>query len=78
VYRDGLLIFQFLSLQLFQQRFGFFQIMGIKPFRKPTVNLGKTLMSLPDFPLLLPQARQAHHRPQLEGFGMLALGDVNG
>ena len=49
-----------LSGELLQQRFSFLQIYGIKPLAEPSVNLREHLPCCIVFPLLLPEATQAH------------------
>jgi hypothetical protein len=53
------------------------QILGVKPFAEPTINLFKQLACLGYFVLLLPHPCQAHSRAQFQRFGLLLLRDFN-
>ena len=52
--------------QFVQQRLGLLQILGVKAFGEPAVNLGQHLSGFVLLTLPLPQLRYAHHRPQLQ------------
>ena len=54
--------------QLRQQRLGLLQVLRVKPFSEPAVDLGQQLVGFDRLALLLPQSRQAHHRSQLNSF----------
>src|SRR5262245_57390019 len=56
----------------------FLQILGIKAFGEPTVNLFEKIARVTRFVLLPPQPRQTHSRAQFEGLRLLATGDVDG
>lgn len=60
-----------LSRQLLQQRSGFFEIPCVKSFGKPAIDVCEQLPGCSFFALLLPQPRQAHHRPQLKSLRLL-------
>jgi len=64
--------------QFVQQRLGLLQILGVKPFGEPVVDFGQQLVSFFFLALLLPQAAQAHHRPQLQRLGALATRNLDG
>src|SRR5262245_51150465 len=66
------------SRHCIQQRFGVLKIGSVKPLGKPGVDLGQQVVRLLPFPLLLPEPTQTHGSPQLQGFRLLAAGDVQG
>src|SRR6266567_6647642 len=74
----GLLYMCCTSCQCLQQRFGLLEVSSVKPLGEPTVDLHQQLTGFGTLPLALPQARQAHRRPQLQGFGLLTAGDGEG
>ena len=49
--------------QFFQQRFGLLQILRVKPFGKPVVDLCQRLLRCRRFTLLLPQVCEARRCP---------------
>src|SRR5262245_28977419 len=64
--------------QRVQQCLRLLQVSGVKALREPAVNWCKEVIGFLALALLLPQAREAHGGPQLQGFGLLAAGDVQG
>ena len=70
--------FNYAMTQFLNQRLRLLQILRIKPFGKPSVNLRQQFVSFFLLPLLLPQAREAGGRSQLPGLGLLMLGDGDG
>ena len=66
------------SRQRRQQRLGLLQVGGLKAFSEPAVDRRQQLMGLSALALLSPQPTQAHHRPQLQGVGLLAAGEIEG
>ena len=67
-----------LSSQLFEQRLGLLEVGRVKALGEPAVDLGQQVVRLLPFPLLLPQPRQAHRRPQFQRFRLLAAGNGQG
>jgi hypothetical protein len=67
-----------MSSQLLQQGLRLLQISGVKGLGEPVVDLGEQLAGFIAFALALPQASQAHGGSQLQGFGLLAAGHVEG
>jgi len=61
-------------LQLYKKGLGLLQVRGVEPFREPAVGRREQISSLGSLSLLLPQPRQAHHRPELERLRLLAYG----
>jgi hypothetical protein len=57
---------------------GLLQVGSLKPLREPVIDLGQQRMGGLPLALLLPQTRQAHSSPQLQGFGLLAAGHSEG
>src|SRR5262249_23514872 len=64
--------------QRVQQCLRLLQILSIKPLGEPAVDRCQQLMRFLSLPLLLPQATEAHARPQSPGLGLLAAGDGKG
>ncbi len=64
--------------QLFQQRLGLLQVLGVKPRGEPAVDLGQHLASLCLLALLLPQPGEVGHRAQLQRLCLLPASDLNG
>jgi hypothetical protein len=65
-----------LSFQLVEQRFGILEIGSVKTLGKPRVDVSQQVVRLLPFPLLVPKPTQTHSSPQLQGFRLLAAGDV--
>jgi hypothetical protein len=61
--------------QFGQQGFGLPQVGGVKPVDKPAINICQERAGLVPLALLLPQPAQAHGRPQLQRFRLLAAGE---
>src|SRR5262249_3481797 len=51
------------------------EIRGVEALGEPAVDRCEELVGLGALALLLPELTQAHGRPQLPGFGLLAAGD---
>ena len=66
------------SGQFLQQAFGLLEIGGVKPLGEPAVDFRQQLAGLGALALALPQARATRRCPQLQRFGLLAAGDVQG
>jgi hypothetical protein len=64
--------------QFLQQRLGLLEVGGVKAFGEPTVDWRQQCMRFGALALLLPEAAEAHGRPQLQRFRLLAAGDVQG
>jgi hypothetical protein len=64
--------------QFFHQSLRLLQILGVKPFGEPTVDLSQELARFFLLALALPQAAQAHHRSQLQRLRLLLAGNVDG
>jgi hypothetical protein len=64
--------------QLLQQRPGLLKIGGLKALSEPAVDRRQGRMYFGTLALLLPEAGQTGGRAQLQGFGLLAAGDVQG
>src|SRR5215510_9508740 len=64
------------ALQRCQQRLGLLEISGVKALREPAVDRRQQRPRFVPLALLLPQAAEAHSSAQLQGFGLLAVGDV--
>ena len=61
-----------------QQGLGLPQVDGVKPLSEPAIDRGQQLLCLGSPALLLPQPAKAHRRPQLEQFGLLLAGNLDG
>jgi hypothetical protein len=66
------------SYQRRQQGLGVLQVGGVKPLGEPVVDRCQQLTGFGTLALLLLQARETHGRPQLQGFGLLAAGNIEG
>ena len=64
--------------QRLQQRLRILQVSRIKTLGEPMVDWCQEVMGFLAFPLLLPQAGEAHRCTQLQGFGLLAASHVEG
>src|SRR4029453_2048365 len=64
--------------QSIEQRLGLLQIHGVEPFGEPAIERRQQLVRFVPLALLLPEATEAHGGPQLQRFGLLAAGDVQG
>jgi hypothetical protein len=62
--------------QLLQQRLGLLQVSSVKAFGEPAVDGRQQRVGRSALALALPQARQAHGRPQLQRLRLLAASDV--
>jgi hypothetical protein len=67
-----------LIIQCFQQRLGLFEILRVKSFGEPTINLDQHLSRFSGLALTLPQPREAHRYTQFERLGLLFLGNGDG
>ena len=67
-----------LGPQLGQQSFGLLQVGGVKALGEPAVDRRQQRARFVPLALLLPQATEAHGGAQLQRFGLLAVGDVQG
>src|SRR6266853_3692485 len=63
--------------QRVQQRLGLLQVSGVEALGEPAIDWGQELVGFGALALLLPQARQAHRRPQLQRLGLLAAGHID-
>src|SRR5262245_43659463 len=59
-----------------QQRLGLLEVGGVKALGEPAVDRRQQRARFVPLALLLPQAAEAHSSAQLQGFGLLAVGDV--
>src|SRR5712691_6827884 len=66
------------SRYVFEQRLGVLQVSRVQSLGEPVVDRRQQLEGLGPLALLLPQPAQAHGRPQLPGFGLLAAGNSQG
>jgi hypothetical protein len=66
------------SGQFGQQGFGLLQVGGVKPLGEPAINIRQELAGLVPLALPVPQPTQAHGRPRLQRFRLLAAGDGEG
>src|SRR5262249_45386774 len=64
--------------QRVQQALRLLQVRGVKALGKPAIDWCQQLVGLGTLALLLPQPRQAHGGPQLQGLRPLAAGDIQG
>src|SRR5215510_5676697 len=62
--------------QFFEQGFGLLEIGGVKALSEPAIDRCQEVAGFGAPALLLPQACQAHCRPQLQRFRLLAAGHV--
>src|SRR5262245_66320909 len=60
--------------ELLQQRLRLLEVSGVKALGEPAVDRREQLVGFSMLALLLPQAGQAHGRPQLQRFRLLATG----
>jgi hypothetical protein len=67
-----------LSRQLIKQRLGLLEVGSVKAFSEPAVDRYEQFVGFIPLALLLPQPAEAHRRPQLPGFGLLAAGNGEG
>src|SRR5207245_1396359 len=74
----GVLGTPILLRQRLQQCFGLLEIWGVKALGEPAVDGCQQLVGGGALPLLLPEAGEAHGRPQLPGFGLLTAGNGEG
>ena len=66
------------SAQGIEQRLRLLQVLRIKSFGEPAVDLGQHLVSFFLLALLLPQAREAHCRAEFQRFRLLLAGNLDG
>src|SRR5262245_7686503 len=66
------------SCELFQQRLGLLQVGSVEALAEPFVDWREQVVGFPGLALLLPEPTKAHRCPQLQRFGLLAAGDVEG
>src|SRR5882724_1081123 len=66
------------ACQRLQQRPGLLQVGGVKALGEPAIDRCQQVVSLGALTLLLPQATQAHRRPQLQRLRLLAAGNLQG
>jgi hypothetical protein len=64
--------------QRIEESLGVLQVSGVKALGEPAVDRGEQRVGLSPLALLLPQARQAHGRPQLQGLCVLAASNRQG
>jgi hypothetical protein len=64
--------------QLVEQRLGLLQVGGVKALGEPTEDRCQDEPGFHRLALPLPQPTQAHHRPQLRRFRLLAAGNGEG
>ena len=64
--------------QRVQQCLRLLQVSGVKPLGEPAVDRGQQLIGFDTLAVVLPEATEAHGGPQLQRFGFLAAGDVQG
>src|SRR5262245_9970516 len=62
------------SLQLCQQRLGLLEVRGVKALGEPAVDRREQRTGFGLLALLLPEAAEAHRRPQLQRFRLLLAG----
>ena len=68
----------FVIPQLLQQRLRLLEVGRVKALREPAIDRRQQITGFGLLALLLPQATQAHGGPQLQRFGLLPAGDVQG
>jgi len=64
--------------EFLQQCLGLQQVSGVKNLGEPALDVREQLPRFGTLALLLSQAREAHGGPQLQGFGLLAAGNLQG
>jgi hypothetical protein len=64
------------SCKFLEQGSCFFQVGGVKPFRKPPVDVPEQLPGFGHFTLPLPKPTQAHRGAKLQRLRMLATGYI--